>query len=110
MTAFDSDMTQPMGEGATNDSRTGGDRGRLPSGKKKELPTYIKHRRREPGEVVTRSAAIQAFCRECVGWDSDGCGSVAGNVRSCACEECWLHPWRNGKLDDGNECQGTEGE
>ena len=73
-------------------------RHRVPRDKASRLPTYIRHRRRKPKEVVTRSAAIQAHCRECMGWDSGGLGSVAEAVRVCTAPECWLYPWRNGKL------------
>ncbi len=73
-------------------------RHRVPRDRSRWLPTYIRHRRRKPDEVVTRSAAIQAHCRECMGWDSGGLGSVAEAVRECTAPECWLYPWRNGKL------------
>jgi hypothetical protein len=67
---------------------------------KPRLSEHLYNRRRLPGEVVTRSAAIQNFCRECLGWNSGGLGSLAENIRSCDCQECWLWPWRNGGLDD----------
>ena len=60
----------------------------------------IVHRRREPGEIASRKHSIQNFCRECLGWDPDGFGSVAENVRNCVGERCWLYPYRTGKLDE----------
>lgn len=63
------------------------------------LPATLHRRRREPGEVVTRSASIQNHCRECLGWDSGGAGTLAEAVRDCCSPGCWLWPWRNGPLD-----------
>ena len=56
-------------------------------------------RRRLRGEVPTRLYAIQNQCRECVGFNSGGLGSIAENVRQCPATECWLWPWRNGNED-----------
>ena len=42
----------------------------------------LKTRRRKKGEYSTRNIAIQNFCRECVGFDADGMGSLAANVRA----------------------------
>lgn len=65
----------------------------------RELPVYVTRRRRHPGEVVTRSASIRNFCRECLGWDAAGCGSLAAAVAECSARECWLWPWRNGAIE-----------
>ncbi len=59
----------------------------------------VVNRRRQPGEIPTRRITTQNFCRECMGWDSDGFGSIAANVRNCPCKECWNYPYRNGSLD-----------
>jgi hypothetical protein len=83
---------------AANDPSAEERRRRNPRGRLDRLPTYVKHRRRHEGESVTRSAAIQAHCRECVGWDSGGLGSVAEAVRQCPSSGCWLWPYRNGAL------------
>jgi len=60
----------------------------------------VPHRRRLPGEVPSLSAAVVGHCDECCGWDSGGLGSVAANVRACPARECWLWPWRSGRLDE----------
>jgi len=52
-------------------------------------------RRRKPGEITNRTQAIRNFCRECMGWVP----SVTDEVRRCCAPECWLYPWRNGKVD-----------
>lgn len=59
----------------------------------------IHMRRKEPGEVSSRSDAIKNFCRECLGWDSGGCGSMAAAVKACNVRCCWLHPYRMGAVD-----------
>ena len=59
----------------------------------------LKRRRREAGEIASRKVSIQNFCRECMGFDSGDSGSLTGAVRACPARECWLWPWRNGKLD-----------
>lgn len=92
-------MTNTSGQRPKNDSGAEPGRPRAPRDSSGRLPTYVKHRRRQSGEVVTRSAAIQAHCRECVGWDSGGLGSVAEAVRQCGARACWLWPYRNGKVD-----------
>lgn len=79
-----------------------GARQRIPTDDRGRLPNFIAIRRRLPGEVVTRSAAIRNFCRECLGWDPAGAGSMAEAVRRCTTEECWLHQWRNGPLDNSD--------
>jgi len=65
----------------------------------KRLPTHLAKRRRNPDEVVTRSAAIQNQYRGCMDWNSGGLGSIAEAVRQCPATECWLWLWRNGALD-----------
>ena len=92
-------MTDTSGQRPKNDSGAELGRTRASRVSSERLPTYVKHRRRELGEVVTRSASIQAHCRECVGWDSGGLGSVAEAVRQCQARVCWLWPYRNGKVD-----------
>lgn len=96
-------MTNTPDRPLKNDSRAEGGRVRPPRDSSERLPTYVKHRRRRSGEVVTRSASIQAHCRECVGWDSGGLGSVAEAVRRCQARECWLWVYRNGRLDRDGE-------
>jgi len=56
-------------------------------------------RRREPGETPSMKCATQNFCRECMGWDAAESGSLAQAIRECSAAECWLYPWRTGKLD-----------
>jgi len=60
------------------------------------------NRRRKSGEIANRKLSIQNFCRECMGWDKGDCSSLSENIRECTAPECWLYPWRNGKLDMGS--------
>lgn len=60
----------------------------------------LKRRRRKPGEVATRTVAIQNMCRECMGFTADDMPSLAATVKACTAYECWLWPWRNGKIDE----------
>jgi hypothetical protein len=58
--------------------------------------------RREPGELRTRSDAIQSFCSECItgyGLDCGGAGSVKAAIKCCTSTKCHLWPWRLGALD-----------
>jgi hypothetical protein len=55
-------------------------------------------RRRHPSEVPTLPYAVQNYCRECMGWDVGDSGSLPAAVFACTAPECWLYPWRNGKL------------
>lgn len=61
--------------------------------------TGLYNRRRQPGEVPTPATAIQNQCRECMGWDADGCGTLTNAIRQCSATECWLWPWRVRGLD-----------
>jgi hypothetical protein len=54
--------------------------------------------RRRPDQIPSPKVAIMNFCRECNGWDSGGEASLAEAVRKCPAEECWLWPWRTGRL------------
>lgn len=56
----------------------------------KRKSTRIVRRRRRPGEVVTRAAAIRNHCIECMGY-------VATEVKDCTAPACWLYPYRMGR-------------
>ena len=73
--------------------------GATPSEGRAEYSNRLVKRRRHPGEVATRRYALQNFCRECVGFNSGGLGSITENVRQCPATECWLWPWRAGSID-----------
>ena len=57
--------------------------------------------RRKDGNIANKRYSIQNFCRECHGWDAGDSPSLSAAVDECPAEECWLWPWRNGKLDLG---------
>ena len=63
----------------------------------------LENRRREPGEIPSMKCAIQNNCRECLGWDAGGCGSLSQAIRECCSPKCWFYPWRNGVLDVGQD-------
>ncbi len=54
----------------------------------------LAHRRRELGEYPNRSYAIQNFCLECMGWETN----MRKDIRECPAPKCWLYPWRMGKF------------
>ena len=54
--------------------------------------------RRQPGEVRKLSDAVQAFCRECCGFDPAGHGGMAGAVEDCRSPACHLYLYRDGKF------------
>jgi len=56
--------------------------------------------RRLPDEIPNIRTAIKWKCYDCMGWESDGCGSLAERVRQCECPHCPLYPWRGGKFDE----------
>jgi len=60
----------------------------------------LERRRRRLHEIPTKAVAIRNFCRECLGFDSGGEGSLQAAIAKCPAYECWLYPWRNGKLDE----------
>jgi len=49
-------------------------------------------RPRKPGECASRKAAIRNHCLECVGYQQT-------EVRECTDKDCWLYPFRMGRLD-----------
>jgi hypothetical protein len=52
------------------------------------------------GDYASRSYAIQNHCLGCMGGDS----TARRYVRECEIYECWLWPWRVGKMtEDQNE-------
>ena len=57
-------------------------------------------RMREPNEVPNIRTAIKWKCMDCMGWESDGCGSLMERIRQCECPHCPLYPWRGGKFDE----------
>ena len=55
--------------------------GATPSEGRAEYSNRLVKRRRHSGEVATRRYALQNFCRECVGFNSGGLGSITENIR-----------------------------
>jgi hypothetical protein len=51
-------------------------------------------RDREPGEVPTRTLAIQNFCRSCLGFEADDGKTLRQSVLDCESQTCWLWPYR----------------
>jgi hypothetical protein len=51
-------------------------------------------RRKKAKEVPSQKTAIRNFCLECMGWED-----CFTRVKECTSPECWLYPWRLGKLD-----------
>ena len=62
------------------------------------LDKTIRNRDRLPKEYPTRAAAIRNQCRHCVGYESDGHGSIGKAIEDCQGYECWLYPWRLGVM------------
>jgi len=54
--------------------------------------------RRDVGEVRQLQSAVRAFCRECVGFNSGDCGSVAAAVEDCRSPRCHLYLYRRGRF------------
>jgi hypothetical protein len=50
-------------------------------------------------EVPSIRTAIKWKCFDCMGWESDGSGSLKQRVRECECPHCPLYPWRGGEFD-----------
>lgn len=48
-------------------------------------------RRRKQNEIPSLRVAIRNHCLECMGYQT-------GEVPICTSPECWLYPWRMGKL------------
>lgn len=93
--------SEPAPESIFWEDTTQGMGGDVTSEKKRPRPPRRKNgivsRRRKPGERMDRSFCIRNFCRECMGWESEGAGSMAEAIRACPAPECWLYTWRNGK-------------
>lgn len=58
-------------------------------------------RMREPAEIPNIRTAVKWKCMDCMGWESDGCGSLVERIRQCECPHCPLYPWRAGVFNDG---------
>lgn len=54
---------------------------------------------RKLGQVASRKNSIRWFCCSCVGYNSDGLGSIKENIRLCEAYHCPLWPWRLGEID-----------
>ena len=64
----------------------------MKSGLKDRNRACVVKRPREAGETAPRSVAIRNRCLECVGYET-------GEVRRCTATDCWLWPYRMGRLD-----------
>ena len=59
-----------------------------------------RRRRQEKGENLSAQEAVRHHCLACMHY-------CVKSVQHCAAVECWLHPWRLGRLekDLGGACE-----
>jgi len=60
---------------------------------------HLTCRDRNPEEIANRRDAIKNHCRTCMGLDHDDEALLSAAVTACNEPECWLYPWRTGKLN-----------
>ena len=91
-------LSEEEREAAATKART--KRRRISSTVNLKSVTSALQRGREPDEIPNIRTAIKWKCFDCMGWESDGCGSLMQRVRECECPDCPLYPWRGGVFDE----------